>query len=149
MMPETPHDEGLEASPVSAFPSPISGKSWWQSRTIIGAVIVLLASFAGIFGWSVDSDATTEIALQVASVVGAVLAIYGRVRAEQPIRRVRRALPVGKSHGQDAHATGNPRIPRGGLNKGFVHWSVVGAMAVIVSAWGVALAVVLWVCNMP
>ena len=80
------------------------GKPWWQSRTIIGASVVLISTVASMWGWSVDIGVTTEVVMQVAALVGAVLAIYGRVRAERPIRRVRRARAV-RSAGESGSAS--------------------------------------------
>jgi hypothetical protein len=116
-----------------------TGKAWWESRTIVGSAIVIVSTLAGLAGWSVDSGVTTDIVLQVAAIIGGALAIYGRVKAERPIRRVRRAERVERT----------PMGPRGGLNKGFVNWSVLGAIAVIVASWALAIGLVVWICNVP
>jgi hypothetical protein len=83
------NSEGL-AEPYAAD-AVAEGKPWWQSRTILGAVVVVISTVASMVGWSVDAGEVTELAVQGAALVGAGLAIYGRVRARRPIRRVRRA----------------------------------------------------------
>ena len=62
-------------------------KPWWTSRTIIGAVIVIFSQVALLFGWDVDTHAATEAALEFATLVGGVLAWWGRIKATRPISR--------------------------------------------------------------
>lgn len=66
-----------------------ASKPWWQSRTIWGAVIVLVAQVALMFGVAIDVPAMTESALSLATLVGAVLAWWGRLQAQQPVSRTR------------------------------------------------------------
>jgi len=66
-------------------------KPWWQSRTIIGALVVLCAQGLRLAGLEVDTGAVTDLVADGATVLGALLALWGRVRAERPIRR--RVLP--------------------------------------------------------
>ncbi|MBF0141318.1 MAG: hypothetical protein HQL74_13700 [Magnetococcales bacterium] len=61
-------------------------KSLVQSRTIWGAVIGLLAALAPSLGFTVDPGSLTAIADQLVALAGAALAIYGRIKAERPIR---------------------------------------------------------------
>ncbi|MBF0415610.1 MAG: hypothetical protein HQL79_07560 [Magnetococcales bacterium] len=61
-------------------------KSLHQSRTFWGVVIVLLSALAPSLGLEVDQGSLTSIANQIVAVVGAFLAVYGRIKAERPIR---------------------------------------------------------------
>lgn len=68
-------------------------KPWWQSRTLIGAGVVLLASVARLVApeIAIDVNATTDAALSALTLLGGALAWWGRVRATRPIRRRRPA----------------------------------------------------------
>lgn len=65
-------------------PSP--AKPWWQSRTILGALVVMLAQVARLAGLEIDSAALTDVLLGLAELAGAALTLYGRLRATQPVR---------------------------------------------------------------
>jgi hypothetical protein len=63
-------------------------KLWWQSRTVWGGLIAAFAGLASVAGLSltdVDQTQLADAACAIASAVGGVLAIYGRVRATKPI----------------------------------------------------------------
>lgn len=62
-------------------------KPWWESRAILGALVTVLASAAGVAGYTVDIGATTEIVLSFLTLVGGALSWWGRVQAERPISR--------------------------------------------------------------
>lgn len=72
-------------------------KAWWQSKGMWGALIAALAGVAGVFGVVItgeDQAYLVETAEQIAmlgaslaSLIGGVLAWYGRKRAEGPIRK--------------------------------------------------------------
>lgn len=64
-------------------------KPWWESRTIWGAVIVLVAQVALQFGVAIDVSAMTETALSLATLIGAGMAWWGRMTAERPVSRTR------------------------------------------------------------
>jgi hypothetical protein len=64
-----------------------NAKPWWRSRTIIGALVVLAAQGARLAGWDVDTSLTTDLAIEAATIIGGLLAWFGRVRAEAPISR--------------------------------------------------------------
>lgn len=64
-----------------------SPKPWWQSRTLIGALTVVVATLAGLVGLDVDEAGAAELATALLTLAGAGLACYGRLRAERPIRR--------------------------------------------------------------
>jgi hypothetical protein len=67
-------------------------KPWWQSRAIWGSLIAAAAGLAGLAGYTVDVPAVTEAIVGAATLVGAALAWYGRLRAERPISP-RKVLP--------------------------------------------------------
>jgi len=67
-------------------------KPWYQSKTIIGGAVTLAATVAAIFGVEVDEqtqavivDQGVAIGTAVATVIGGVLAIYGRLKASKGI----------------------------------------------------------------
>ncbi|SMF49181.1 hypothetical protein SAMN02982989_2613 [Xaviernesmea oryzae] len=63
-------------------------KTWYQSKTVWGALIAVGASFlqmAGIeLGQDVQAD-LADIAVTLAGVAGGLLAIYGRIAAQSGI----------------------------------------------------------------
>lgn len=62
-------------------------KPWWQSRAIIGSLITAAASLAALAGYALDVQATTELVLGLAGLIGSALTWWGRVRASRPISR--------------------------------------------------------------
>lgn len=64
-------------------------KPWYRSKTIVGLIVAALAKLAEQVapGWSVDTAALTDLVLELIQYGGLVLAWYGRVVAERPIRR--------------------------------------------------------------
>jgi uncharacterized membrane protein len=81
-------------------------KAWWQSRTIIGIVVMLLAQVLKWLHVDIVNEELTDIVTIAMEAAGAGLAVYGRVKARKTIRRtkpggmfnphaeVRRASPV-------------------------------------------------------
>ena len=68
-------------------------KSWWASKTIWGAVITVVCVVLSIFGVEITDaeqsairDNLTELVTLGGAVVGAVLSIYGRVKASKSIK---------------------------------------------------------------
>ena len=100
-------------------------KAWWQSRTIIGIVVMLLAQVLKWLKIDIVNEELTDIVTVAMESIGAGLAIYGRVKARKSIRRttpggkfnpnaeVRRAKPVKKFLGIFLifAATSMPAIP--------------------------------------
>ena len=74
---------------------PDGAKPIWQSRTIIGAFVTILALVAGFKNFKIDVANLTDILVQVAGLVGAALAIYGRIRATQPVKFLGSTQPGG------------------------------------------------------
>lgn len=60
-------------------------KPWYRSRTILGALMVVASQAAALAGIPLDPGALTELATTAVSLLGGVLAIYGRIKAEQPV----------------------------------------------------------------
>lgn len=62
----------------------VEEKSWYESKTIWGALIAVAASITGAMGLSVDIGAQSDLAdalVQMVGAIGAMLAIYGRLSA--------------------------------------------------------------------
>lgn len=68
-------------------------KAWWQSKTILGVVIMLLAQVLKLAKVDIANEELTQIVYLAAETLGASLAIYGRVRARKAIKRT---FPGGK-----------------------------------------------------
>lgn len=66
-------------------------KPWWQSRTLIGVLVALLAQLGRLAGWDVDSAALAQAVIEGLTLAGLALAWWGRVKATRPIER--RVLP--------------------------------------------------------
>ena len=62
-------------------------KPWWQSRTILGIAIMLLAQGLKFAKVDLATEEVTQIVYLAAETLGASLAIYGRVKARKAIRR--------------------------------------------------------------
>lgn len=71
----------------------IEEKAWWQSRTIIGIVVMLLAQVLKWFKVDIVNEELTDIVTISMEFIGAGLAVYGRVKARKAIRRT---IPGGK-----------------------------------------------------
>jgi len=66
----------------------MSEKPWWQSRAIIGALVAVisgLVSLTGVVLSPEDAQTLETLLLSLGSVVGGLLAIYGRVKAKSTI----------------------------------------------------------------
>jgi hypothetical protein len=61
-------------------------KPWWQSRTIIWALVIIAAQIAGRFGLEIDSAALTDTIIAALSLLGGAGVLYGRIKATRPIR---------------------------------------------------------------
>ena len=83
-------------------------KPWYQSRTIVGVVVMILAQVLRWFKVDILNEELTDIVTLAMETLGAALAIYGRVNARKTLRmtkpggkynpnaEVRRAKPVRK-----------------------------------------------------
>lgn len=88
----------LPASPVIAPPTPVPDaatapalepvtKPWWQSRAIIGALVIVAAQGLRLTGLEINTEALTDAIVSALTLLGAALAWWGRVQASQPISR--------------------------------------------------------------
>lgn len=83
MSPDTPAAPVPAALPIlEADPKP-----WWQSRGVVGALLVIVSQVGAACGVQLDAGALTELAMQALGLLGAVLAMVGRIKAQQPIGR--------------------------------------------------------------
>jgi hypothetical protein len=67
----------------------IDTKPWYQSRSIWGGLVALLAGIAGIVGVEIDAGTSEALVLALtngAAAVGAVIAILGRLAAQKTLR---------------------------------------------------------------
>ena len=64
-------------------------KPWWQSRTIIGIVVMLLAQALKWLNVDIVNEELTDIVTIAMEAAGAGLAVYGRVNARKTLRRTR------------------------------------------------------------
>ncbi len=61
-------------------PAPAGAKPWYLSRAVIGILVSGIAVIADRFGWIVDTNEATTLAVQLAEVAGLALAFVGTVR---------------------------------------------------------------------
>jgi len=69
-------------------PLPIAAadpKPWYTSFGVLGAVVVIIAQIAAAFGWAVDVPALNGYISDAVTLAGGAAALWGRIRAEQPI----------------------------------------------------------------
>ena len=66
-------------------PAPAGAKPWWQSRAVIGVLVSLIAVITERMGWIVDANTLTTLLVQLAEVLGLVLAFVGTVRRRASI----------------------------------------------------------------
>ena len=63
-------------------------KKWYMSKSVWGGMIAVAAAVAGAFGFTIGADEQSilaESAVAVAGIVGAVVAVVGRVKASKKI----------------------------------------------------------------
>lgn len=48
------------------------GKPFWQSKSVIGGIVALVAGIAGVFGFDVPQDVAGEVVASVMAIVGGV-----------------------------------------------------------------------------
>lgn len=64
-------------------------KSWYMSKTVWGGLIAVAAGAAGAFGYTIAPDDQAQIVdavVAVATVVGGLLAVFGRVKASKAVK---------------------------------------------------------------
>ena len=66
-----------------------SSKAWYTSKSVIGGLVAVLAGAAGLLGYQVaeaDQAQIVDAVIAVSSVVGGLIAVYGRVTATKAIK---------------------------------------------------------------
>lgn len=64
-------------------------KTLLQSKTVWGAILSVVGALAGLFGYSFgpeDQEAVIMIGTTLATAIGSLLAVYGRVKATKAIK---------------------------------------------------------------
>lgn len=64
-------------------------KPWYMSKTVWGGLIAVAAGAAGAFGYTIAPDDQAQIVdavVAVATVVGGLLAVFGRVKASKAVK---------------------------------------------------------------
>ncbi|MBC06341.1 hypothetical protein [Thalassospira sp.] len=72
----------------------VKTKNWWQSKTIIGAVVSLVSTLLASFGVAIAPEMQTEIVTVLISfggVIGTCLSIYGRISAKHTIGKINKS----------------------------------------------------------
>jgi len=72
-------------------------KVWWQSKTVWGSVIALLAGVATLAGVKLDAtlqDQLAELLTGIGNIAGGALAWYGRYKATQALSLTTRTSGV-------------------------------------------------------
>lgn len=70
--------------------TPDAEKPWYESKTIIGAVVAVGSGLAAAFGIVLapeDQSAIVDVVVALGASVGGLLAIYGRVKAKTTLRK--------------------------------------------------------------
>lgn len=63
-------------------------KKWYESKTIWGGIIALLAAALGAFGYVIDTDTQAtivELVNVIGAAIGGLLAIIGRIKANKKV----------------------------------------------------------------
>lgn len=60
-------------------------KPWWQSRTVIGALVAVLASFFGGLDAAAQAE-LADVAFSVVAATGAAVALAGRYFAKSKLK---------------------------------------------------------------
>jgi len=64
-------------------------KKWWQSKTIWGSIVTLVAVVASLAGYQIDTETQNQLVTNITNIVAAVgslIAVYGRVTASAKIK---------------------------------------------------------------
>lgn len=75
-------------------------KIWWQSKTVWGSIVALLAGVATLAGVKLDAtlqDQLVELIVGIANIAGGAIAWYGRVKAEGALSWSASKTPEGKA----------------------------------------------------
>lgn len=72
-------------STTTNTPQTASGKPFWQSKTIIGVLPVVIASAAPSLGFEIKDEEAQELVQLISAIVSFVLVIIGRKAAKKTI----------------------------------------------------------------
>lgn len=64
-------------------------KKPWQSKTLIGLFVATIAQMGSMFGYEFSSEfiaTLTDVILQSTTFVGIMIAAFGRIKAQAPIK---------------------------------------------------------------
>lgn len=88
----------MSLDPFAILPKheePTGPKPWWQSKTNIATLVLVLANIFDIFGLQVDRGALADIVSAAVALGAGAFGLYGRAKAVRPIRPIAKA----KTHG--------------------------------------------------
>lgn len=71
------------------------GKLPWQSRGVMGSLVAIIAFLLQLKGWHVDQGKLIDDLTQIIGLIGAIIGLYGRIKADSPIVWTRGTLPGG------------------------------------------------------
>ena len=63
-------------------------KKWWESKTVLSSLVVVLATIAGMAGVQIDladQAAIVDLVFAIITGVAGLIAIYGRITAKATI----------------------------------------------------------------
>ena len=64
-------------------------KPWWQSKTIIGSAVAVIATIGSFFNVSVGPEVQSqmvEVVSTIGAVIGSIIAIVGRFTADKTLK---------------------------------------------------------------
>lgn len=81
---------------------------WWTSKALIGGLMTIVASLAGLAGYAFDAGQATELAVSVITVITGLLAFIGTVKRKAPIDSTLVAPKVRVQNGKLVKEVKNP-----------------------------------------
>lgn len=77
-----------EIDPETPTVTPAPSQKWWMSRGVIGSAVVVIVGIAGVFGWEMDAEKFTDLALSIVTVISGAIALIGTVKRKGDIDTV-------------------------------------------------------------
>jgi hypothetical protein len=65
-----------------------NSKQWYQSKTVWGALVAIVASLLHVSGMDLDAGGQQQLAdslVAISGAVGGLIALYGRLRADKKL----------------------------------------------------------------
>ena len=84
--PTTNPNESAPTEPAPSLSNGPGGKFYLRSKTIIGGLVVAVPQVLRIFGWELADCDAQLIGDSALTALGAVLILWGRLTATQPLR---------------------------------------------------------------